>query len=177
MRKVFFLLLLLGLTTSVFPADKNKKIYVWRNAEGVLVFSDSPQPNVKADTVNVTKTPNIAKSVDTSILKGSSANETKDVFSVHIVKPLDQATIRDNTGTIYINGAVKPVFQRGMRVVVKLDGKTASQPQKSAVFILHDVDRGEHTIQLEVLNDSGKVIATSDIVTFYLHRNLIITPK
>ncbi|MDC2889139.1 DUF4124 domain-containing protein [Psychrosphaera algicola] len=146
-------------------------MYVWRNAEGVLVFSDSPKPNVKSDTIDVSKTPNIIQSVDASIISGDTTKEDLlDVVSIDIVKPLDQDTIRDNTGSLYINGLIKPSFKRGMSVVLKFDDKKVAGPQKSAVFILRDVDRGEHRVQLEVWNDSGKVIAVSKPITVYLHR-------
>lgn len=170
MGKFVLLLLLVLCSLNALAADK-KKIYVWRNAEGVLVFSDSPKPNVKTDTVDVSKTPNIIQSVDASILKGDSdKTDPVEELSIEIVKPLDQDTIRDNTGSIYINGVVKPSFKRGMSVVLKFDDKQVAGPQKSAVFILRDIDRGEHRVQLEVWNDSGKVIAVSKPITIYLHR-------
>lgn len=167
----FVILLILVLTSTISQAADKKKIYVWRNAEGVLVFSDSPKPNVKSDTIDVSKTPNIIKSVDASILSGdTSKEELLDVVSIDIVKPVDQDTIRDNTGSLYINGLIKPSFKRGMSVVLKFDDKKVAGPQKSAVFIMRDVDRGEHRVQLEVWNDSGKVIAVSKPITVYLHR-------
>ncbi|MBU2880346.1 DUF4124 domain-containing protein [Psychrosphaera sp. B3R10] len=170
MGKFVILLILVLISTNSLAADK-KKIYVWRNAEGVLVFSDSPKPNVKSDTIDVSKTPNIIQSVDASIISGDTTKEDLlDVVSIDIVKPLDQDTIRDNTGSLYINGLIKPSFKRGMSVVLKFDDKKVAGPQKSAVFILRDVDRGEHRVQLEVWNDSGKVIAVSKPITVYLHR-------
>lgn len=170
MGKFVLLLLMMVCTANVIAADK-KKIYVWRNAEGVLVFSDSPKPNVETDTIDVSKTPNIIKSVDASILSGDKSKQDKEnQVSVEIVKPLHEATIRDNTGSIYINGVIKPSFKRGMNVVLKFDDKKVAGPQKSAVFIMRNVDRGEHRVQLEVWNDSGKVIAVSKPITIYLHR-------
>lgn len=170
MRKFVILLLLIVFSTSLLAADK-KKIYVWRNAEGVLVFSDSPKPNVKTDTIDVSKTPNIIKSVDASILSGdSNKKDPIDDISIEITKPLDQETIRDNTGSLYVNGVIKPSFKRGMSVVLKFDDKKVAGPQKSGVFILRDIDRGEHRVQLEIWNDSGKVIAVSKPITIYLHR-------
>ena len=177
MRK-FLLLLVLLLSGLQSLAAEKKKIYVWRNADGVLVFSDSPKPNVKTDTVDVDTTPNIIESVDASILKGTPQQEQEqEKIAVEITKPLDQETIRDNSGSVYINGAIKPSFRRGMSVVLKFNGEKVAGPQKSAVFILRDVDRGEHRVQLEVWNDSGKVIAVSKSVTFYLHRTSVNRPN
>mgnify|MGYP000551052540 CR=1 FL=1 len=176
MGKYVFLLALCLSGFQGWAADK-KKIYVWRNADGVLVFSDSPKPNVKTDTVDVSSSPNIIKSVDASILAGGESNEADEPFTIEIIKPANEETIRDNTGSVYINGAIRPAFKRGMSVVLKLDDKQVAGPQKSAVFILRDIDRGEHRLQLEVWNDSGKVIAVSKAVTIYVHRASINKPN
>ena len=176
MGKFVFLLALFLASMQGEAADK-KKIYVWRNADGVLVFSDSPKPNVKTDTVDISKSPNIIQSVDADILAGSKAPEKAEKLIVEITKPTNEETIRDNSGSVYINGAIRPAFKRGMSVVLKFDDKKVAGPQKSAVFILRDVDRGEHRIQLEVWNDSGKVIAVSKAVTFYLHRSSLNRPN
>ena len=173
MRKI--LTLILVFTTLYSFADTNK-IYVWRNDEGVLVFSDSPQPNVNADSIDVKSTPNIIKSLDTSILEGR-ADEPEEQAAISIIKPLPESTIRDNAGSVYISGVVQPVFKRGMSVVLKLDEKPVGKPQTSAVFILRDIQRGEHKAQLELLNELGKIIAVSKPVTFYLHRNSLNKPK
>ncbi|GAB2998632.1 DUF4124 domain-containing protein [Psychrosphaera aestuarii] len=169
------LLLVCLIATQTFAAA-NKKIYVWRNAEGVLVFSDSPIADVNADTVDVNATPNIIKSVDTNILEGKK-DPAENKISIEILKPTAEETIRDNTGSVYISGAIKPSFKRGLSVVLKLDDKKVKGPQKSAVFILRNVDRGEHRVQLEVWNESGKVIAVSKPVTFFLHRASVNSPN
>lgn len=172
MRK-FVLLVLIGLLLVPIAEATKKKIYVWRNAEGVLVFSDSPQPDVKSDTVDVNSTPNIVKSVDTDILENKATSAKDEKLTVSILKPTQEETIRDNSGSVYISGAIKPAFKRGLSVVLKLDDKKVKGPQKSAVFILRNVDRGAHKVQLEVWNSSGKVIAVSEPVTFFLHRGSV----
>ena len=169
MRKFLLLLLVCLVATQAAASTKKKKLYIWRNAEGVLVYSDSPKADVEADVVDVNTTPNILKSVDTDILKGKKDPE-KEKIKIEILKPSQEETIRDNSGSVYISGAIKPSFKRGLSVVLKLNDKKIKGPQKSAVFILRNVDRGEHKVQLEVWNEKGKVIAVSDPVTFYLHR-------
>jgi hypothetical protein len=61
--------------------------------------------------------------------------------------------------------------------VLYLDGKQVAGPTGNANFILHDIERGEHQLSLELLNHSGKVIATSPSTTFYMHRTSVISPK
>ena len=38
------------------------------------------------------------------------------------------------------------------------------------MFVLRNIDRGEHQIKMSLLDDKGKIIATSSPVTFYMHR-------
>jgi hypothetical protein len=69
------------------------------------------------------------------------------------------------------------MFERGLRVRLLLDGKSQGEPQNNAVFILRDVHRGEHKLQMELFDQSGKLIATSPVTTFYLHRTSVISPN
>ena len=57
------ILIITLLTSNAFATST--KIYVWRNDDGVLVFSDSPKPG--AEEVDVQET-NTVSSVDTSVL-------------------------------------------------------------------------------------------------------------
>ena len=144
------------------------KIYVWRNEQGVLVFSDTPRPGaeeIKSKPGNVVNSPGIeTKELDIT------PKVSQDVYEVVINSPLENATIRDNTGSLYISGGVKPKFQKDYTVQLYLDGKPYKDPQGYSMFSLHNIDRGEHKIKMELIDDKGKVIASSKSVTFYMHR-------
>lgn len=151
-------------------ANNAAKIYVWRNESGVLVFSDSPRPGAEeAEEAELKPHHNTMPSVDTSILD-IKPKEIKEVYQVEIIQPVNNATVRDNTGSVYISGRIKPVFTRGYHIQLYLDGKPYEKPQQQAMFLLRDIDRGEHQVRLELINNNGKVIASSDLVTFYMHR-------
>ncbi|GAA0812238.1 DUF4124 domain-containing protein [Colwellia asteriadis] len=164
-------LLLLTLLVFIFaiPAySATTKIYVWRNEQGALVFSDTPHPGaeeVKKTQSNIVNSSGIeTKELD---IKPEVITET---YSLVIKSPQDNATIRDNTGSLYVSGAVIPKFKLGYTVQLYLDNKPHQKPQKTAIFSLQNVDRGEHKIKMELLDDKGKIIASSKPVTFYMHR-------
>ncbi|MGB1263821.1 MAG: DUF4124 domain-containing protein [Cognaticolwellia sp.] len=160
---IFFVLLTQAF--SVFSAST--KVYVWRNELGVLVFSDSPMPG--AEVVDV-KEPNAVKSsVDTSVLD-IKPKVIDNNYQLDIVQPEHNATIRDNTGSVYVSGRIKPIFKRGLAIQLYLDDKPYEKPQTHSMFVLRNIDRGEHQIKMSLLDDKGKVIATSSPVTFYMHR-------
>ncbi len=163
------LCILLGITLAAPVHSSTAKIYVWRNEKGVLVFSDSPRPGaeeVKTKPGNVIQS---STSVDTEVLD-ITPQEVQEKYEISINTPKNNATIRDNTGSIYIAGSIKPRFKAGLEVQLILDGKPQQKPQKHSMFSLRDIDRGEHKIKMLLLDGKGKVIASSTPVTFYMHR-------
>jgi len=144
------------------------KIYVWRNEQGVLVFSDSPRPGAEEVKVNPQNTMS-SSSIKTEVLD-ITPQKIPDKYTVEISQPKDQATIRDNTGSVYIAGLVKPLFKTGLNTQLYLDGNKYQKPQSRAIYILRNINRGEHKIKLVLVNNKGKEIASSKEITFYMHR-------
>ncbi len=166
-KLLLFILLGIALVAPVHP--NTAKIYVWRDEKGVLVFSDSPRPG--AEEVK-TKPGNIIQastSVDTKVLD-ITPQESIQEYDIAISTPKNNATIRDNTGSIYIGGGIKPRFKSGFEVQLMLDGKPHDKPKKHSMFSLRDIERGEHKIKMLLLDENGKIIASSESVTFYMHR-------
>lgn len=166
MKKLFitFLLALL-LPSSVYATST--KVYVWRNEQGVLVFSDSPRAG--AEEVQVKADNSVIPSIDTSILDIKPKVIAED-YQVEINQPENNATIRDNTGSVYVSGRIKPIFKKGLKIQLYLDNKPYQKPQSHSRFVLRQVDRGEHQVKMDLINKAGKVIASSSVITFYMHR-------
>lgn len=169
---LLFTLLMLSLVQVPVTAQE-KKIYVSRDANGVLTFSDTPTPG--AEEVSFSARPNLMDA--TEVRFPASKPATPEPYRVEIMQPENQGTVRDNTGSVYISGRITPRFQRGLRVRLLLNGNPQGEPQSSTVFVLRDIDRGEHNLQLELLDQNGKLIATSPLTTFYLHRASLIGPN
>jgi hypothetical protein len=165
----FLLLVLLTLSLATPVIATTAKIYVWHNEKGQLVYSDTPR--VGAEVVN-TKQGNIIKS-STSIATQVLDIQKKDIieeYEITINSPKNNATIRDNTGSVYISAIIEPIFKHGLTIQLLLDGKPYQSPQPDTRFSLRNLDRGEHQIKMQVLNEKGKVIALSKSITFYMHR-------
>jgi len=161
--------IILVVTLAVPVHANTTKIYVWHNEEGILVFSDSPRAG--AEEVQ-TKPGNVIVStstIDTSLLD-ITPQKTIESYEIVINIPKNNATIRDNTGSIYISGGILPRFKTGLKVQLILDDEPYQQPQDHSIFSLRGINRGEHTIKMLLLNETGKIIASSESVTFYMHR-------
>ena len=158
-----------------FPVQATSaKIYVWRNEAGVLVFSDSPKPG--AEEVELKTNNNIISSIDTSILD-ITPKKIEDDYQVVIVQPVNNSTIRDNTGSVHVSGRIKPIFKRGLSIQLYIDNVPYEKPQTHSRFALRDIERGEHQIKMILLNEKGKVIASSSSITFYMHRASVVKAR
>ena len=166
LKSFIYLLLIMSLLIPAYATSA--KVYVWRDESGVLVFSDSPKPGAEEIEIN-TANQNISPSIDTSILD-IKPQKLDDKFEVDIIRPTNNSTIRDNTGSVHVSGRIKPVFKQGLSIQLFVDDVPYNAPQTHSMFALRDIERGEHQIKLVLLNAKGKVIASSKPVTFYMHR-------
>lgn len=150
------------------------KVYVFRNAEGVLVFSDAPQSN-KAEEIKLTTKPTVIPSENTDVLNpvSESQHQIHTRFAINITQPSHESTVRDNTGSVYVSGGISPNFEPGHQVRILLNGKQQGKNLGRATQILRNVNRGEHKLKMELLDKTGKVIASSEEVTFFMHRSSV----
>lgn len=168
----YFIIISLAISLAIPVLASTAKIYVWRNEEGVLVFSDSPKAGAEEVTLKPESAVVPSMNIETSLLD-ITPKVIENNYQVIINQPTDNATIRDNTGSVFISGSIQPVFKRGFKIQLFLDGKSHQAPQTHSMFSLKDIDRGEHQIKMDLLDNEGKVIASSKSVTFYMHRSSV----
>lgn len=89
--------------------------------------------------------------------------------SVRIVQPAKDATIFDNAGNMEVTVALSPELRSdvGDRIAVILDGRQAAV-QAAAQFKLSGIARGEHTLEAQVVDGRGNILAASDPVKFHM---------
>lgn len=89
--------------------------------------------------------------------------------SVVITRPQAGDTVHDNTGAVPVTVSVKGGVVPAAHVLrVLLDGKTYGAEQRTLDFVLQGVERGEHNLQVQLVDAKGTVVAASAPVTFYL---------
>ncbi|WP_212668791.1 DUF4124 domain-containing protein [Pseudoalteromonas sp. NBT06-2] len=175
--KMVFTVILLTVFLCVFTNQSfasPKKIYVWRDSKGVLVFSDTPQPSVDAEEIKLNSKAIEMKSIDTSILYDNKKDKVIK-FTIEITSPVHEETIRDNAGSIHISGRIGPRFIPGHKVQLYLDGAKYGHTQASILFVIRNIDRGEHQLQLGLIDEKGKSLAKSKSIKLFLHRNSVIS--
>jgi len=92
-----------------------------------------------------------------------------------ISSPASGETLHDNEGNVRVTLSIQGAGVPGIRPL--LDGKPYGPDQRTPTFILENVDRGEHVLQVQAIDAKGDVIAASQPVTFYLWRASALFPS
>ena len=154
-------------------SNAQAEIYTCKDANGKTVYTDSPGACINAEEVEVDELPTLVptKPLATRPSTTSSANKEEDknpYNELTITSPSNDATIRNNQGNLTINFRVTPALQtrKGHKFVVTFDGAEVYSGT-STITALKNVDRGTHSISVNVVdaNGSTKISATPVKVT------------
>lgn len=86
--------------------------------------------------------------------------------SVEIVSPQHEETIHDNRGNVEVE--VRADLDYDQRIRLLMDGAPIAPETRSRTIALDGIDRGEHVLKAQVLDDRDRVVAESDAVTFFM---------
>ena len=170
MRK-YCLLFGMVLAISSLQADQSPQIYKWTDSNGNVNFSDKPHAGaeeIALPKVQTYSTPKI--SVPEPSSEPVTDAEAPVYHKISIVQPVDQTTIRNPQGYVSILIELKPKLKRGDKLQIILDGAPLNKPQATTVFALQDINRGSHTLAAQVVDAQGKILNTSDTISFFMQQ-------
>ncbi|GAB0111073.1 DUF4124 domain-containing protein [Pseudoalteromonas distincta] len=164
-NKILLLLIALGLSN--YGSAGEKKIYAWKDKNGVLVFSDTPHKG--ATEVKLTSQSLNMPATSTDVFDEPTQPQ-QAAFRIAISSPEHNQTIRENTGSVYVMSRITPRFESGFTIQLFIDGKANGPASDSSTFAIRDLGRGEHTLQLKLFNRKNQIIAVSQPCIFFMHR-------
>ena len=166
--RIIYILCLLLLCISVSA----QVVYKTVRADGSVVYIDiASKGAVPVDllSTNTVVVPALGKMPRQTV---SQKQRVKKVISelqyiVSILSPAAEQTLRDNSGTVTITVNVSPKKSGKLQLI--FDNKLF-RTQSNRQFQLESVNRGAHTIKVNLLDNSGKILASSKQQTFYLQK-------
>jgi hypothetical protein len=140
------------------------------------VFSDKPSPGAKP--VQVTP-PNVVAAPAAAPAPAAQPPAAAPAYRrLVITRPASQDAVHSNDGAFGISAQLSPPLRPGDRIRVLIDGNLVPTVFRSTNPRITPADwqaaalgdRGEHTLQLAVVDANGVPAIESPVVSFYVHR-------
>ena len=171
--RIFITLLFFSVSLNAISSD-----YVYKriNPDGTVEYSDK-----RLEGGEVIKVPKGSTfTLPTQKTSASTADgdpTTKKIdYELTIVAPTDDQSIRSNNGNVAFTASLSPSqLIEGQRISWSLDGQEIPK-FNGLVAKMKNVDRGTHELQVNIVDDKGGIIASSETITFHLLRVSVRPP-
>jgi hypothetical protein len=169
--------LALALTATAGSAD----VYRWTDASGQTHYSDRPQPGAERITITVTRP--ASGPPGGSNLSASDQEEPEETpapvdryQSLTITSPAQEQVLWNIEGQLDVAAAVQPALQPGHALQFNLDGRTATTEPGSTRASFQEVFRGEHSLQVAVVDAQGRTLVASPTTRFFVRQTALPNP-
>jgi hypothetical protein len=143
-------------------------VYKTVKEDGTVVYSDVPSEGSKSVTLSAINTVQVPVKKTPSIsVRPSVITKPAIQYLISVRSPMPEESLRNNAGELTITADVTPKKSGKFQLV--MDGQVV-KTQTSSQFKLENIQRGAHLIQVNFLDNSGKILASSKQQTFYLHK-------
>src|SRR5512134_1499498 len=144
------------------------KIYKWTDAQGNVIYSDTPRPGALEMDVDTDPAGIVPVPPQDAVQPRPVPAEPTRYRTLLVVAPAEQQLVENTGGWISVSLVVEPALRgaEGHAIRLRLDGQTLATRYPGGEIALSNVTRGEHTIQAEVVDPAGAVLITSAPVTF-----------
>jgi hypothetical protein len=165
MGRGFLLLMLL----IALPAAA--QIYKYTDAAGNTAYSNQPPDGVKAQPVELPPLNSVAPSMPAAPpAEATNREQSRNAYEVLELTGLPtEEALRANNGTFTVSVLIKPRLQGPHLFRLLLDEQPYGQPSNVPILQLVNIDRGEHSLAVQVINGEN-VVQQSPSVTFTVQR-------
>ena len=146
------------------------QIYKYTDANGNTVFTNQPPDGAASEKVELPPTNAVQAQPPTQpVDTGGSAEQATAYQVVELTNLPDAEALRANNGTFSVGVHLEPRLQPGHSLRLRLDGQPYGQPANVPRLQLVNIDRGEHSLAVDVLAGTT-VVQSSAPVTFTVQR-------
>jgi hypothetical protein len=164
---------LLLIAVLLVPLAGLADIYRSTDAQGNVVFTDTPPPNgsetnrVELKSMNTVEPPPL---VAPPSAPGTATTDPATAYTLSITSPAPETSFPMGPGNFSVSAQVNPALEKYDGLQLFMDGKAWGAPQRDTMWDLTSVPRGQHDLTVAVIDKSGKVLVTSAPVRVYVHR-------
>lgn len=168
------LVLALAWSAGVFASTT---LYKWTDENGVVHYSDQPHAGAEKIQVAKAQTYRAPPPVPHSTPAPAAGTTTTTRYQrVQITSPQDGDVLTNTGGQVPVSVDIEPALGPGHQLWLSLDGQHVDGAS-GADSTLSGVDRGTHTLSLQVVDAKGTVIAQGDPVSFSVRQASALHPN
>ena len=152
--------------------------YRWVDEDGVTHYSDVPREGAEViELSEFTRTTGARlyrappRSADEDTTEPRETDEPFRYDSFSVASPGAEETLWNIEGVLNVSLALSPGLQSGHQIRVYFDGQPRMVSGTS--FQIEEVWRGEHNIQAEVIDSTGKLMIRSQTSRFYVQQSTV----
>ena len=145
-------------------------VYRSIDKNGNAVFTDQATEN--AQEIEIKETATYTETVPTYTPTSKTKNVYKSIgyTGLSILQPASEEAIRSNSGNLTVSYSLQPALESKHSTELLIDGSPVQSSGSGGSFSLTNIDRGTHTLMVQVIDDSGSVLITSDSVMITMLR-------
>ena len=162
-------LLILWVAGAGFTA--NAQVYKQVDEDGNITFTDQPAPDATPVEIKPTNTtPPPSPSAYPQATPESDTDVVDGAYTVTITSPADETIIARGPGNFSVSASIAPALAPAQKLQLLIDGSPRGEAQRNPNWVLTNVFRGEHSLEVAVLDATGKQVARSASVTVFVFR-------
>lgn len=174
MKILLFLLLFL------IPPLLQAEVFRWVDKDGNVHFSDQQQKGserieLKPATIIGTRINPPAQPQEVNRQPGQDTKALYD--SIKIATPANDESIRSNAGLVNVMIESNPGLANGDSYRLTMNGEVIENNITTGLIPLENVDRGSHTLSVEIIDKSGNSLLSSEEITFHVLRTASPPPR
>lgn len=151
--------------------------YRWVDEEGVVQYTDRPHPGAERIILSASPAPPPRPRTATPVTTQAAEPEPEaepakpNYDSISIVSPGPEETLWNIGANLSVTVSLQPGLQQGDQVRVHING--TPQIVSGTSFVLPEIYRGVHNIQVEVIDEAGQLRIRSANNRFYVQQTSV----
>jgi hypothetical protein len=163
------------------------EIWRWRDANGVVHYSDQPRPGAERISVVTAAPGSVAPTAapdegaadrpeGSSGESGDRPPQSPTYTSCTVTAPAHDETFH-GVQAVGVSLSVEPELQQGHRIQLFVNGAALPDwPATATYYTLPDVVRGSHTLSVRIVDARGRPGCSGPSITFHLRQQSVIRP-
>lgn len=140
--------------------------------DGNVTYTDSPKQNERAEVVDLPPVNTVPKT-DIDPIKSEQERpsvQVPDHYDVSITSPEPNTQILAHQRNLSVSFTTTPPLHTSHFARLFISGKPYGGPIQSMSFVIEEIYRGEHSLQVIIVDQSGQPISQSQSVSVIVFR-------